>query len=73
MVLLSNGLNLYTVNKQNTTVNYLIEEELELLIVNDGSANNMAERMNLLQAYVLSEDTQYLDTFNDRIEESIEL
>lgn len=73
VVLLSNGLNLYTVNKQNTTVNYLIEEELELLIVNDGSASNMAERMNLLQAYVLSEDTQYLDTFNDRIKESIEL
>lgn len=73
VVLLSNGLNLYTVNKQNTTVNYLIEEELELLIVNDGSASNMAERMNLLQSYVLSEDTQYLNTFNERLEESIAL
>lgn len=72
-VLLSNGVNLYTVNKQNTIVNNLIEEELGLLIINDSSASNMAERMNLLQSYVLSEDTQYLNTFNERLEESIAL
>lgn len=73
VVLVSNGLNLYTVEKQNTQVTHLIEDELQLLMTNNSSANNMAERMNLLQAYVLSEDTQYLNTFNDRIKESIEL
>src|SRR5690606_17979454 len=42
-------------------------------ILDESLANNMAERMNLLQAYVISEDTDYLNTFNDRIDESIAL
>ncbi|SFP96113.1 methyl-accepting chemotaxis protein [Desemzia incerta] len=73
LVLISNGINLFSISRQNDAVTSVLEEDMELLILDESLASNMAERMNLLQAYVISEDTDYLNTFNDRIDESIAL
>lgn len=73
LVLISSGINLFSVINQNNAVKNVLEEDMALLILDEGIANNMSERMNLLQAYVISDDAQYLDTFNDRIDASIAL
>lgn len=73
LVLISSGFNLFSVTNQNNAVKKVLEEDMALLILDEGIANNMAERMNLLQAYVISDDTQYLEKFNDRIDASIAL
>ena len=73
LVLLSSAINLFSINKQNNDIQQVFEEEMSLLIVDKNLANNMAERMNLLQAYIISKDESYLETFNSRIDESIAL
>ena len=73
LVLISSGINFFSVINQNNAVKSVLEEDMALLILDEGMANNMAERMNLLQAYVMSDDAQYLNTFNDRLDASIAL
>lgn len=73
LVLISSTINLLSINKQNNDVTQVLEEEMDLLILDKNLANNMAERMNLLQAYIISKDESYLETFNSRIDESIAL
>lgn len=73
LVLVSSTINLVSIGRQNDHVDQVLEEEMNLLVLDKNLANNMAERMNLLQAYIISGDQEYLTKFNDRIDDSIAL
>lgn len=73
LVLLLGIYNFLAIKKINDNTNEIVEEQLELLIVDEKIALNMAERTSLVRGYLLYNDQSLRDKFDSFLEESIAL
>lgn len=73
MVNFTTGYSYLALESINEKVEKTLDEQLNLLILNEKNAGNMAERTSLLYGYLLSDDEKYRTEFEDGVEESISL
>ena len=73
LVLLFSIFNLFNTHKAKKEMERILGDQLDLLILDEQLAMNMAERTNLLRAYLLHGKEQYKEIFQDTTEESMAL
>ncbi|MHA6251511.1 methyl-accepting chemotaxis protein [Oceanobacillus sp. CAU 1775] len=64
---------LFSIQMVNNELETIIDEEVVLLITDEELANNMLDRTRLIQGYLLFDNENYKNAFEDGLEESIAL
>ncbi len=73
LTIVLSGFTIYSINKMNSDLEGMIDTELELLIVDEELAYDMTQRESLIRGYLLFENQQYKDAFQNGIGSSIAL
>lgn len=69
LVILLSSFNFLVNSSVNTSVEEMVNEELQLLIANEKMATTMANRVSAARGYVISGDSSYLQRFDEYVEE----
>lgn len=73
LITVSNGYNIFSLLHTNNNLDQMLKQEMQLLTADEKIAENMAERMTLVQSYLLSGNQSYRTKFDNGIEESLAL
>lgn len=65
LVLILGGYNLYAVSKVNKETEYIVDEQVPVLIANQQMAYTLANRISLIRAYVMTGDTSFKEQFEE--------
>lgn len=73
LITVSNGYNIFSLLHTNNNLDQMLKQEMQLLTADEKIAENMAERMTLVQSYLLSGNQSYRTKFDNGIGESLAL
>ncbi len=73
LLVIMSAYSLFNVNRINSNVEHIVQEDLQSLTISNQLAHNMAERLALVRGYILIGDTDYKDRYLQLTEISINL
>lgn len=72
-VLVMGIINFFGMKKMDNDIETILNREQSLLVLDNQLAQNMTERTNLIQSYMITNDPTYIEQFEEGTEESINL